>query len=259
MAHFEKFRPPSSDYGATRVPSSKFQNRMDDAAEPCTGRNGEAAVVNNASEDSKSRLQGELLRVADPRSGSGEAERMESTVRLLGALVKCLSGIRNGDHNRVRLAQVDRKLAQRDKMIELDRRKYDDEQAEITAEKKAEEEKRKRGSRLSERTKINVVRGRLFGAENVIADRERHLEQLQKELVELKAELRGSESSSDGGGTKDASPKSKVQSSVPGTAAPSGVEPIRVNTSAYDQSQEKSGAPGAAGPDASGDSRENGS
>lgn len=169
---------------------------------------------------------------------------MEASVRVLRELVKCLWGIRNGDHNRVRLAQVDRKLAQRDKMIALEREKYDDEQAEIRAGKKAKEEERleeerksKIPSPLDDAGKIDLIRGKLFGPDSVVAEREAELERLQKELEYLKAAMPPSRRAGKGDGESNVAV-------VSDTAVASGVEPIRANTSASDQSQGKNGTGG---------------
>lgn len=178
---------------------------------------------------------------------------MEASVRVLRELVKCLWGIRNGDHNRVRLAQVDRKLAQRDKMIALEREKYDDEQAEIRAVKEAEEEERREEERkskipspLDDAGKIDLIRGKLFGPDSVVAEREAELERLQKELEYLKAAMPPSRRAGKGGKGEESnvqSPESNV-AVVSDTAVASGVEPIRANTSASDQSQGKNGTGG---------------
>jgi hypothetical protein len=289
MAHFEKFHPPSSDYGATEVPSSKFQNRMDRTAEfrneksnntPTSPENSSPPALSSFSEEREQSFErseknapvgSDLSPVqveTNRRDACATTERMEPVVRVLGELVRCLSGIRRGDQNRVRLAQLDRKLAQRDKMIALEREKYDNEQAEIAAEKqeeerliKEEERRQKRAARLSDEGKIDLLRGSVFGPDLVVAEREQQIKQLQKELEILKAEMPASTRASKGG-TKDASPMSNVHppssdcgttsspksdvASASGTGAPSGVEPIRVNTSACDQSQEKSGAEGGA-------------
>ena len=166
---------------------------------------------------------------------SPEAERMEADVRVLGAVGKCLSGIRNGDQNRVRLAQVDRKLAQRDKMIALERRKYDDERAEIAAQKKAER-KKKRGSGLSDRGKIDYVRGRTFGHEYIIKEKEQDLKELEKDLKILKKKFGVSE-----GGTEESNvqcPKSNV-GTASDAAAPNGSRAI---PSTSEKSQGENGA-----------------
>jgi hypothetical protein len=191
------------------------------------------------------------------RAPEGEGERVESTARVLGTLVKCLSGIRKGDQNKVRLAQVDRKLAQRDRMIALEREKYDNEQAEINAKKKAEQ-KKKRGSGLSDHGKIDWVRGRMFGHEHIIREKEKALKELQRDLAILKKKFNVSESSSENGelvaksgqeapGVQVPTVQRNSKDQVP-TAASANFERTRVNASACDQLQEKNGAGGGQNP-----------
>ena len=137
------------------------EHRTSNPSEPCAPE-----------EENASRLQGELLRVADPRSGSGEVERMESSVRLLASLVKCLSGIRRGDQNRVRLALSEKKLALRSKVVAIECEKYKKEktaQEELERKERAVERRKKSG--LSERGKMHLLRGRLFDPEGVIKER----------------------------------------------------------------------------------------
>ena len=232
---------------------------MDDAAEPCAPGNGKE--LNNATEDSESRLEGELQQVSadaslwrdgtDPRSGSREMERMESNVRLLAGLVKCLSGIRRGDQNRVRLALSEKKLELRSKVVAIECEKYNKEKAaqeELERRQRAEERRKKSG--LSEKGRMHLLRGRLFDPEGVVKEREEELKRMQKDLKILKAKFGMSERSSGDGGQDDGQTEdggSKMEDSkqpAPAEAgtsncAPSGAEQIRVIPSPSDQSAVK--------------------
>src|SRR5262249_23172760 len=127
------------------------------------------------------------------------AEEMEAGAGLMWTLVKCLSGIRRGDHNRVRLEQSERKLALRTKLAARELERYEKAKAEqegLERKQRAAERRRKNG--LSDCGKIDWTRGKLFGPEHIIEERERQLKVLQKDLKLLKREFDISESALEG-------------------------------------------------------------
>ena len=177
---------------------------------------------------------------------------MESSVRLLATLVKCLSGIRRGDQNRVRLALSEKKLALRSKVVAIECEIYEKEKA--AQEELERKERRRKRSQLSERGQMDLLRGNLFGPDLVVAERERVLaereketKRLQKELEILKEKMPESRLSSNGKRTKDGGskmengglPANSGQKGASGAAAASGAEHMSVNPSPSDQSAMK--------------------
>jgi hypothetical protein len=193
------------------IPSSKLQNRIDDPCEHCAPGNGEVACLGGAltpesgtgtvpeppgGDPSPSNFDAtgacDTLPLAmDLPSRSGEMKEMESAVRLAWQLVRCLSGIRRGDHNRVRLEQAERKLTLRTKLVAIELEKYEKEKAEqeAVARKERAAELRRKRSPLSDEGKIDLVRGKLFGPDKVVAEREAELEEREKETKRLQKEL----------------------------------------------------------------------
>jgi hypothetical protein len=162
---------------------------------------------------------------ADGSSCSMQAGEMEEAVRVLGGLVKCLWGIRRGDQNRVRLEQSERKLALRSKLAAIKLEKYEKEKAEqeeLERKERAAERRKKNG--LSDAGKIHLLRGRLFGPEGVIKEKEAELKRLQKDLKIMKEKFGMSENPS---GDVSAEP---AKAGTP-NCAPSGCEPMRVDAS----------------------------
>jgi len=186
-------------------------------------------------------------------------EQIESAVGLLGALVKCLSGIRRGDHNRVRLAQTEKRLALRSQLVAMELEIYQKEKAaqEESERKERAAERRRKQSPLSEHGKIDLLRGKLFGPDLVVAERERVLEEREKETKRLQKELeilkekmpKSRRAEGVGGSQKEEGRMQKSEDGAVGSpmsdvapasgTVPSGVESIRVHASACDQLEGK--------------------
>jgi hypothetical protein len=250
-----------------QVPSSKFQVY---SPEHDTPSDDELAESSSASQDFKSQMQGESLRiadVADSRSGTGEMEQLERAVGLLGQLVKSLSGIRNGDHRRVQLAQAEKKLALRSEVVAMAREKHDEERAErkeLERQRRAQARRKKRDCGLSDPGKIDWVRGETFGRERIIKEKEaemlkakNELLEVQKDLEILKAQWDIEQSAPNGvpvepaeAGTTNGAAAEPAEAGT-SNGAPSGRESIRVHASAYDQSAGKNIGNGEPGPDSS--------
>jgi hypothetical protein len=159
---------------------------------------------------------------------AGEMEQTEWAVRVLGGLVKCLSGIRRGDQNRVRLEQSERKLALRSKLAAIKLEKYEKEKAEQEEleRKKRADERRRKCSALSDRGKIDLLRARMFGPEDVIQQKEEQIKEMQKDLEILKKKFDMDEDSADDGETEESNGGSATGNQDVGC------EQMRVDTSA---------------------------
>jgi len=91
----------------------------------------------NLTEGAAAILSGKILEVLEdfsklqPRPEDPDPKQISETVQAINTMVDAISSLRSGDHDKVKLAQNEKKLAQRDEVIALDREKFQRDTAEM--------------------------------------------------------------------------------------------------------------------------------